>query len=1305
MRIISVLSILFVITMHQNTSAQLTARSFGLVYSKNTRGGVTTIGNTVMNAVNTNGTPNLTYMNETSNPNNGQGGLGFSQYGNDNSDMRQLDIDAVSSTYNSSSADLALPSGTNTILFARLYWGARVDSGAYSQSLDTLKRVRLRKGTSGAYSQILAQDLDTIVSSDRTNLVYQASADITSFIQANGGGTYTVADIPLTELDLTGGQYGGWAITVAYENTSLPYYSIRIYDGFAQVYNAGNAGTLSITLTGLNVPGTPLAADDAVMGSMAWEGDASLSGDYIKINNVTVSNTLNPSNNFFNGSISKNAAFVTTKNPNYSNQMGIDIDEVSVGAGYNIGANATSINILFGTTADMYFPGVFTFVMKSKEPTVKITKTVTDANGNGFVDNNEVLTYTLAGNNLGPDSSYNTYIIDTIPSNVTYVPGSMEVISAPGVSGGIKTDAGGDDEAFITTVGTKKVIRFNIGFGATSAAGGKLPVLAGSEYLLRFKVKAPAAASTVTNLGRVYGQSVNNEPFTDESSATIYLNTTLGLGESDTACNTYTWNGTTYTQSGTYTHSYINSSGNPITDTLFLTIYQPTTGTSSITICNSYVWNGTTYSQSGAYTFNSTNSHGCDSMAILNLTIRVPSVSLNDASACDFYLWNGNVYSQSGTYTTTGLINAAGCDSTAIVNLTVYSSTFTADTLTSCDSVVWNGNTYSQSGMYIHSYINGAGCPSADTLYLTIFPNTGINTVNTVCDSIIWYGNTYSQSGVYTHSYINANGCLTVDSLYLTVNYSTVKDLSATACVSYLWNGTTYTQSGVYTFNGTNSQGCDSTAILNLTIHLPTTSYSDIEICPSQLPYSWNGLTFTQGGAQTVILTNAAGCDSMATLTLWIKPVSSSNTQIAICASALPYSWNGQSYSGAGTYSVLLTNVYGCDSTATLELTVKQLTSSLTQDAVCANSLPYSWNGQSYSTAGSYTVALTNAAGCDSTAVLDLYLLPASSMMVDTSICQSSLPFIWNGQSYDSSGDYTITLTNSYGCDSVVMLMLSVTNCDPPCVTEDFNNDPAGWTLSQGARFFDYINPANNCVADRGIITPGVGGNNPAFIRTPVYISSGPAKIKMSFDIYVFDANLKCNTWKNYNCPTSIDVFYIAGGVRYPGVIDFVLPPNGPGNSPNVVVEFLVGSNLPAGTPYSIEVAFKFKSGTGGCVQQNTKYVIDNFTICEKLCATCPSAPVYSRMAAVQPSGQTNTADLMQAVKVWPVPSSGMIYFTSPAAPIEKAEVMDMMGSIVFVSQNTASGRIDLTGLNPGYYILRLSSQKGVTSRRICLSK
>ena len=43
--------------------------------------------------------------------------------------------------------------------------------------------------------------------------------------------------------------------------------------------------------------------------------------------------------------------------------------------------------------------------------------------------------------------------------------------------------------------------------------------------------------------------------------------------------------------------------------------------TSDITACDSYDWNGTTYTTSGSYTFTTTNSSGCDSTATLNLTI------------------------------------------------------------------------------------------------------------------------------------------------------------------------------------------------------------------------------------------------------------------------------------------------------------------------------------------------------------------------------------------------------------------------------------------------------------------------------------------------------------------------------------------------------------------------------------------------------------------------------------------------------------------------------------------------------------
>lgn len=47
----------------------------------------------------------------------------------------------------------------------------------------------------------------------------------------------------------------------------------------------------------------------------------------------------------------------------------------------------------------------------------------------------------------------------------------------------------------------------------------------------------------------------------------------------------------------------------------------PTTSTTTETACNSYTWNGTNYTASGTYTFSTTNSAGCDSTATLNLTI------------------------------------------------------------------------------------------------------------------------------------------------------------------------------------------------------------------------------------------------------------------------------------------------------------------------------------------------------------------------------------------------------------------------------------------------------------------------------------------------------------------------------------------------------------------------------------------------------------------------------------------------------------------------------------------------------------
>jgi hypothetical protein len=81
-------------------------------------------------------------------------------------------------------------------------------------------------------------------------------------------------------------------------------------------------------------------------------------------------------------------------------------------------------------------------------------------------------------------------------------------------------------------------------------------------------------------------------------------------------------------------------------------------------------------------------------------------------------------------------------------------------------------------------------------------------------------------------------------------------------------------------------------------------------------------LTFDSAGTKTKSgLVNAVGCDSSATLTLSLKPTSISTTNLSICPGQLPFTWNGLTFDSAGTKTKSgLVNAFGCDSSATLIL-------------------------------------------------------------------------------------------------------------------------------------------------------------------------------------------------------------------------------------------------------------------------------------------------------------------------------------------------------------------------------------------------
>lgn len=323
--------------------------------------------------------------------------------------------------------------------------------------------------------------------------------------------------------------------------------------------------------------------------------------------------------------------------------------------------------------------------------------------------------------------------------------------------------------------------------------------------------------------------------------------------------------------------------------------------------------------------------------------------------------------------------------------------------ITACDSYEWlaTGLSYTQTGIYSVNLNSISGCDSIITLNLVINNSvTSYTTINT-CSPYTWNDSIFSMTGIYSIVYHGGSihGCDSTAVLNLTINNNAVSTSNITSCDSYAWNDTIYTASGVYShyFPNGSFYNCDSTAVLNLDILQSTSSISNLVSCES---YEWNDNLYTSSGIYYKLFqgSSANGCDSTATLNLTIIHGSNSYTEITTCDSII---WNGNLYSSSGTYSHIFNSggFNGCDSTAILNLQINPSTSSISNIQSCGS---YIWNDNLYTNSGLYTKTFTlgSSIGCDSTAVLNLTInpLPLVSLSGPTDVCQSSFNNIYSTQ-------------------------------------------------------------------------------------------------------------------------------------------------------------------------------------------------------------------------------------------------------------------------------------------------------------------
>lgn len=114
-----------------------------------------------------------------------------------------------------------------------------------------------------------------------------------------------------------------------------------------------------------------------------------------------------------------------------------------------------------------------------------------------------------------------------------------------------------------------------------------------------------------------------------------------------------------------------------------------------------------------------------------------------------------------------------------------------------------------------------------------------------------------------------------------------------------------------------------------------------------------------------------AGCESnRVPIKVTINPTYNINLPVSICKGT-SYTFNGNTYTTTGTYPNRFSTTLGCDSVINIVLTIKRTDTLNTIDSICQGD-KYVYGGNTYTTSGQYSVHFINDVGCDSTMNLTL---------------------------------------------------------------------------------------------------------------------------------------------------------------------------------------------------------------------------------------------------------------------------------------------------------------------------------------------
>ncbi|MFH2095723.1 MAG: T9SS type A sorting domain-containing protein, partial [Bacteroidota bacterium] len=367
----------------------------------------------------------------------------------------------------------------------------------------------------------------------------------------------------------------------------------------------------------------------------------------------------------------------------------------------------------------------------------------------------------------------------------------------------------------------------------------------------------------------------------------------------------------------------------------------------------------------------------------------------------------------------------------------------------------------------------------------------------------------------------------------------------------------------------------------------------------------------------------------------------------------------------------------------------------ITDTSVCSSDSIF-WHGSYYSQQGSYFDSLLTAGGCDSVFILNLVNDPVYLITDSISICNGDT-ISWHGQLIFDNGIFYDSLLTVCSADSIIELYVSMNACWDTLYFFDLS-DTANWYIWHNGNSVDWVieNSVDSGGTELGNATGTLSGCTP-----PQAVIDGWYYILHNLQPPVFDSYIEylpaldfsnedsariC--WRQWHYVYFYDICDVDvsndNGITWETYHDlFWMYPTGGGQTPS---EYCLDITDVAAGYDSVRFRFHYYCdvqdiNTGG----GYGWIVDNV-----LMNTLKS---------------TTHADKLQnwgtTISIYPNPSEGVFHIDIDEKVLA-ADVFNIYGRVISTGVPRGNN-MDLTGAQPGIYLIRIRTETQTAVRKIVL--